>query len=277
MEQELVRRLALGLNLQRHIIGVNFLAYQEEFERCPGTVPPLKHSICGFANLAMDGEAIKFSDARVSCNGGALAVGLREEPERTKSGRIYEHCGLYGSHAVARAVNESMTHIPHRSYGVAMAPLEVMEDADVVIILCTAKQAMRIMQGYSYCYGCARHLSTVGNQAMCSDLCAKPFMNNDLNISFMCCGARMNTRCSDGEMAVSMPIQMFSPVAGGVLATLNVTETVQYKKELLERLDSPDALGFPIEMGAHYGKNAAAYQKECLRMEAAEREEPLEE
>ena len=270
LKQELVNRLVKGLNLERHIVGVNFLAYQEEFDKYPAAVPSARRSICGFANMAMNGETIKFRDDCVACNGGALAVGLREEPERTKSGRIYEHCGLYSSHAVARSVNESMTHIPHRSYGIAMAPLETMEDADVVIILCTAKQAMRIIQGYSYVYGCATHLSTVGNQAMCSDLCAKPFMNNDLNISFMCCGARLNTRCSDGEMAVGMPIQMFSPVAEGILATLNVTETPQYKRELLERLDTPDELGFDIDMAAHYGKNAAAYQKDCLRMEAAE-------
>ena len=27
-------------------------------------------------------------------------------------------------------------------------------------------------------------------------------------------------------------------------------------------------VGFAIDMGAHYGKNAAAYQQACLRMEA---------
>ena len=103
---------------------------------------------------------------------------------------------------------------------------------------------------------------------MCSDLCAKPFMNNDLNISFMCCGDRLNTKCSDGEMAAGMPIQMFPRVAEGILATLNITEPPQFKKALLERLDTPEELGFAIDMGAHYGKNAAAYQQACLRMEA---------
>ena len=91
-------------------------------------------------------ENALFRAEDVGCSGGSYAVGLREEPERTKSGRIYEHCGLYSSHAVARNVNESMTHIPDRSYGIAMAPLEMMADADVVIILCTAKQAYMDVQ-----------------------------------------------------------------------------------------------------------------------------------
>lgn len=270
MENQLVSRFVKGLGLKRHVVGVNFLAYREEFEKYDAPAATIRRSICGFANMAMNGECVKFRAEDVGCSGGSYAVGLREEPERTKSGRIYEHCGLYSSHAVARNVNESMTHIPDRSYGIAMAPLEMMADADVVIILCTAKQAMRIIQGYTYIYGCAKQLSTVGNQAMCSDMCAKPFMNNDLNITFMCCGARINTKCDDGEMAIGMPIQKFKPVAEGVLSTLNVTEPVQFKRELLERLDTPDELGFDIDMTALYAKNAAAYQEECMRMEQEE-------
>lgn len=273
MQKDLVSKVARGLNLERHIIGVNFLAYKEEYEKYDAVIPNLRRSICGFANMAMNGERIKFDDSRVACNGGALAIGLREEPERTMSGRIYEHCGLYSSHAVARNVNASMTHIPHRSYGIAMAPLADMDDADIVIILCTAKQAMRIIQGYSYIYGCAQNLSTVGNQAMCSDMIAKPFMNNDINITLMCCGARINTKCSDGEMAVSMPIQMFFQVAMGIIATLNVTETAQFKKELLTRLETPDELGYELDPSLHYGRLAAVYQDECIRMEEAEKAE----
>lgn len=67
-----------------------------------------------------------------------------------------------------------------------------------------------------------------------------------------------------------MPIQKFKPVAEGVLSTLNVTEPVQFKRELLERLDTPDELGFDIDMTALYAKNAAAYQEECMRMEQEE-------
>ena len=270
MGKELVSLVSRCLNLEHHIVGVNFLAYKEEYEKYDAQIPNLRRSICGYTSMAMNGEKIKFDDSRVSCNGGALAVGLREEHERTKSGRIYEHCGLYSSHAVARNVNESMTHIPHRSYALAMAPLEEIEDADIVVIVCTAKQAMRIIQGYTYIYGCAKNLSTVGNQAMCSDMIAKPFMNNDINITLMCCGARINTKCSDGEMGVSMPIQIFMQVARGIIATLNVTEPPQFKKELLTRLNTPDELGYELDPGLHYGKLAAAYQAECVRMESQE-------
>lgn len=67
-----------------------------------------------------------------------------------------------------------------------------------------------------------------------------------------------------------MPIQIFMQVARGIIATLNVTEPPQFKKELLTRLHTPDELGYELDPGLHYGKLAAAYQAECVRMESQE-------
>lgn len=270
MEDIRVKRLVKALGLERHIVGIEFLAYRQEFEESKAEALKEKRTFCGFVNKASRGESLKVTGENFSCLGGAQSIGVLVEPETTKSGRLYEHCGLYSSHAVARSVNEGMQHIKHKVYGVKASPLEETEDADVVIILGNAKQMMRIIQGYSYEYGVAHHLTTVGNQAMCSDLCAKPFMNNDINFSLMCCGARASTQCTDGEMGVGMPIQIFRRVVDGVLATLNLTETNNVKKEILERLDSPDELGFEITMNTSYGKNAGEYREKALKMEKEE-------
>lgn len=272
MENKNVEYMGKALGLERRIVGVNFLAYRTEYDECPAKESERKGTFCSFVNRASHGEVLKVCGKHFACQGGALAIGVKDEPERTRSGRIYEHCGLYGSHAIARSVNEGMTHIEHKIYGVMVGPLGEIEDADVVIILGTAKQMMRIVQGYTYEYGVAEHLSTVGNQAMCSDLCAKPFMNNDINFSFMCCGARINTRCSDGEMGASMPVQMFKHVVNGVLQTLNLTEPNSVKEEILSRLSDPMELGVEIRMNDSYGKNAGQYQKRAMEMEADEAE-----
>ena len=91
MERELVSRVCRCLDLQHHIVGINFLAYKEEYDNYDAQIPNLRRSICGYTSMALNGEKVKFDDSRVSCSGGALAVGLREEHDRIKSGRVYEH------------------------------------------------------------------------------------------------------------------------------------------------------------------------------------------
>jgi hypothetical protein len=106
---------------------------------------------------------------------------------------------------------------------------------------------MRVMQGYAYKMGNPRHLCSVGNQAVCSDLIAKPFTHHDINISFMCKGARMHTRCDDGEMAAAIPAGLFGALAEGILRTLNPVLDTKQKEDVLSRLETPDELGFPID------------------------------
>ena len=141
-----------------------------------------------------------------------------------------------------------------------------MGKADIVIILGNARQMMRIMQGYSNKFGMARHLSTVGNQAMCSDLVAKPFSNNDINLSLLCAGARRNTQCTEGEMGAGFPIQYMSPLTEGVLITLNLVECNEEKKRILEALEEPMELGMAIEMNMSYIQKGMRYRQYCLEM-----------
>ena len=270
MEELNVKRLEKALSLKRNIVGVHFLAYKMEYDESPVAPSEKRGSFCSFVNRASRGEHFKINAQHFTCQGGASSIGVTEETEDRRTGRLYQHCGLYSSHAIARLVNSSMNHIPHKIYGVEIGPLSAVESADVVIIIATAKQCMRLIQGYTYEYGPATHLSTVGNQAACSDLCAKPFVNNDLNISFMCCGMRMCTQADDGEMGVGLPIQMFSKVTNGVLQTLNLTEQNKYILSLSAELEDPDELGIELRLDEGYGKNAQKYEDEARKMAEAE-------
>lgn len=58
-----------------------------------------------------------------------------------------------------------------------------MHDADIGLIIGTAKDVMRVMQGYVKYYGVAQNVVSVGNCGVCSELISKPFMNNDMNVS----------------------------------------------------------------------------------------------
>ena len=50
-----------------------------------------------------------------------------------------------------------------------------------------------------------------------SDLVAKPFVRNDINVSLMCCGARTSTVSDEGELGIGMPVNMFEGVSEGIL------------------------------------------------------------
>jgi uncharacterized protein (DUF169 family) len=239
------------------------LAYPQEYET--SRFDPLAHqyTFCGMVNRASHGEALKAAGGDFACLSGAQALGVSEVGEVTSSGRRYRECGLYSSFAVARQIIDSMRYLRHKMYGIELAPLEKMDAADTVIIIGNARQMMRVMQGYAHQFGEPKNLSTVGNQAICSDLVAKPFSNNDINLTLMCAGARRYTKCGDGEMGAGIPVQMFRALTEGVLATMNLVENNDEKQRILDGLNNPMALGIPVEMNQSYVANAERYRKYC--------------
>ena len=269
MENTNVSHLIKALGLKRQIVGVRFLAYKKEMESSAGKYLSSR-TFCGLVYTATQGQIVKADQENLSCRSAAYALGIVSEPEFAYSGRMYGHSGLYASQSIAREVNDAMKHIPHKICGVEVGPLDKMKNADLIIIICNCKQAMRLMQGYAYGHGPAENLGSIGNQAMCSDLAAKPFMNHDINISLMCCGTRAAARCEEGEMGVSMPIDMFDSVVNGVIQTLNLTENNKAKKEILARLDNPDELGISVIMNYSYGTTTESYIRYCKKREAEE-------
>ncbi|GMO25325.1 MAG: hypothetical protein Ta2F_00540 [Termitinemataceae bacterium] len=268
MENESVLKLTKALRLERQIAGVRFLAYKQEYEESTFAVLEHKLTFCGMVNKACNGGALKAQGGDFGCASAAEVLGILPVPESASSGRRYFACGLYGSFATARNVSDSMQYIAHKMYGVEVAPLEVMDAADIVIILGNTRQIMRIVQGYAHQFGSLRNLSMAGNQAICSDLVSKPFSYNDINLTLMCKGARAHTKCADGDMGVGIPVQMFGALCNGVLATLNLVETNEEKQRILDGLENTEALGINIEMDKSYGLNAERYRKYCAVQEA---------
>ena len=145
----------------------------------------------------------------------------------------------------------------------------MMGEADLAIVIGTAKDIMRVMQGYAKYYGVAKNVIAVANNGICNELIAKPFMNNDVNVSLLSTCARKSGEYGSGEMGISMPVHMLQSVLNGVLETVNHTENNRPKKELLERLEYPEELGFEIIMNYDYGTQASEYDKYCDECERA--------
>lgn len=259
MKENSVNRMKKALDLPYEIIGVKFVYYKQEYNELEIAQLEKKLSVCGMARYAMDGNVFKAKADNFGCFYGGYAVGALRPGNDVLCGRSMNSIGLYETPAIDREVIEGMKYLQQEIYGLVMGPLTELDSADVVMTIGTAYQMMRIMQGYAYHNGIPHNLCSIGNQAMCSDLIAKPFKNNDINISFMCKGARLFTRCMDGEMGVAVPVNLVDSLADGVVMTINPVLDPPHKAALLARLDSPDELGVEIDPSWTYSTRLRQY------------------
>jgi len=259
MKSENVRKASIILNLDKKIIGVKFIDFKEDYEALELPILKKQGPVCFHSREAMEGNIFKVVADNVSCDYGKYALGLDKPDSTIVEGRSFKYCGLSETNAIGKEIVASMKYIQHRSYGIAMGPLELMTDADIVVIVDEAATIMRIMQGYAYKFGNPEHLSFFGNQAACADLISKPHSNNDINISLLCRGARAYGRFEKGELGVSIPIGMFDALVEGVVKTFTPVANATEKKRVLSAIEETDPLNEEIDMNYNYGIGLKEY------------------
>lgn len=262
MDNLQITRVSKALGLENKILGLRFLVLEKEYndslaEEHEGL------SLCSLVKLACRGKSVKCNASTIGCDDAAYAMGLKEVPEYVYSGRKEYEDRKYLSKSIAFQVQNEKKYIPQKIYGAIISPLEEIENPDLVIVIATAKDMMRLTQGYSRYYGVNKNLLSIGVQGICSELVSKPFMNNDLNVSLLSNCCRKLTDFSAGCMGASFPIHLAENIFKGILETVNLTENNIPKKKILERLDSPDELGFEIVMNYDYAIQASKYEEYC--------------
>lgn len=262
MDNLQITRVSKALGLENKILGLRFLVLEKEYndslaEEHEGL------SLCSLVKLACRGKSVKCNASTIGCDDAAYAMGLKEVPEYVYSGRKEYEDRKYLSKSIAFQVQNEKKYIPQKIYGAIISPLEEIENPDLVIVIATAKDMMRLTQGYSRYYGVNKNLLSIGVQGICSELVSKPFMNNDLNVSLLSNCCRKLTDFSAGCMGAAFPIHLAENIFKGILETVNLTENNIPKKKILERLDSPDELGFEIVMNYDYAIQASKYEEYC--------------
>lgn len=257
-----ITRVSKALGLENKILGLRFLVLEKEYndslaEEHEGL------SLCSLVKLACRGKSVKCNASTIGCDDAAYAMGLKEVPEYVYSGRKEYEDRKYLSKSIAFQVQNEKKYIPQKIYGAIISPLEEIENPDLVIVIATAKDMMRLTQGYSRYYGVNKNLLSIGVQGICSELVSKPFMNNDLNVSLLSNCCRKLNDFSAGCMGASFPIHLAENIFKGILETVNLTENNIPKKKILERLDSPNELGFEIVMNYDYAIQASKYEEYC--------------
>ena len=99
---------------------------------------------------------------------------------------------------------------------VAYSPEKLDIAPDVVITAVKPKQALLIIQGYNFLTGARFEMSTIGIRAVCADLTIIPFLEQKINGSFFCLGARAVGGWGGTLLGLGMPLSVFRTIVMGM-------------------------------------------------------------
>ncbi|KAF5418819.1 MAG: hypothetical protein C5S49_01135 [Candidatus Methanogaster sp.] len=203
---------------------------------------------------AMDGEVVVIDKENVGCPAAAIALGLVDQyqgeplfgtrkytdmmettasPADFTSGTVYGckasdnmqfalfgegDTGRYETLDAAKNAVAGMTSIQPDIMDAAVAyPAGTLGVApDVVILGLLPKQVLLAIQGYNFLTGNRFLMSTIGIRAVCADLTALPFLEQRLNGSFFCLGARAVGGWEGDLLGLGMPLSVFERMVTGM-------------------------------------------------------------
>lgn len=142
------------------------------------------------------------------CTGGAAVMGLTNIPENVVNGEYYYKLGAFASIEASRNTMESVPRIEKASKFAIYSPLESANfSPDIVVILCTPKQAMQMIQADLYTDGGRVQTGFAGKQSLCGDIVANTLNTNSVQVSLGCSGSRKHAKIDDNELIVGIPAE----------------------------------------------------------------------
>lgn len=247
-----VNKLYCSLDLNRKAVGVTFLKTKEEYDKAEGILLKNPINYCQMVAAAVRGHSIKARAENFLCQSGVQVFGLGPLDPRNSKGENWARLGLYKDAELSRTVREGLMYLPQENFGVSLSPVEMLRDfPDVVLIISSPYNSMRIVQGYAYSYGMPKSVNLIGNQAVCLECTARPYAVKDMNLSLLCIGTRHRAGWKDEEMAVGIPGEQFADVVTGLMSTLNQMENDENKKKIEAKLKSKH-IPFEIRYGYNY-------------------------
>ncbi|MDD2495971.1 MAG: DUF169 domain-containing protein, partial [Tissierellia bacterium] len=189
--KEILDNLISVLDIERTIVGIKYIKDKNSFDEAYGKKTNNKMTYCVMVKVAMADVALKINLDNIGCRGARNVLGLTEPAESFLTGESGKELGLYCDLTTSKIAANNLTRVDNKYYGLQIMPLkDFTEDPDVVIIVSSPYNIMRISQGYGYKYGVKKTCSVSGNQAFCSELTAEPMANDEVNFSIFCSGTR---------------------------------------------------------------------------------------
>lgn len=243
--QELDRRLNYLLELERRVVGISFLRTRADFDTYEAPATKKLVPYCRAVQQATEGISVKLSIDNFGCPASAVALGLIENDDYSASGQKHANMGVYKDIEVSKAIADEMVYCKEPSYGVVVEPIDSWKSApDVILMITTPFNAMRILQGNAYFNGQAKNIKMTGMQAICQEGTSYPYETGLINISMMCSGTRYVARWKDEELCVGIPYEKFESMIEGLEATLNPMELLEKKRKIIKKIAEDEVPDF---------------------------------
>lgn len=225
------------LDLDRKPVGIKFFFDKDDFENFE--IPQRDHKVtyCNSVQLASKGSAMKLTKENQGCPNGAMALKMKEVPGPMASGKGRFSKNIYKDVEISKSISDEMLFLEEEPVGIAVMPLENYEvDPDVVVVVSSSYNIMRMIQGHGYFNGYTNNLKTVGLQAVCHDLTTYPYNTKDINITLLCPGTRLVADWQVDEIGMGIPFEKWNEVVIGVKETTNPFERDDKKEGIEKRL-----------------------------------------
>ncbi len=227
------------LDLDRKPVGVKFFFDRDEFDNFEVDQKDRKVTYCNAVQLASKGNPMKLTKENHGCPNGAMALKMGPIPEPISNGKGRFSKNIYQSVEISKSINDDMLFLQEEPYGIAVMPLaNYKEDPDIVILVSSSYNIMRMIQGHGYFNGYTNNLRTVGLQAVCQDLTSYPYNTQDINITLLCPGTRLVADWQVDEIGIGIPFKKWYKIVEGVKETTNPFERNRNKRGIEERLEA---------------------------------------
>lgn len=206
MYAELSNKMKKTLGLESSPVAISFLTgHPEDVEQMKGKI-----RLCQMLDkVRLEGESFYTISENHECDGGANSCGLREPGERLKTGEfLAKDLGLFGSKRAARRFISSNPRIEFGTVKmVSFSPLEKAKfEPDVVVLICNAKQGMKIAEAFAYESG--KKTTGLTGPPICSAVVAAPFLTGEVVYSLGDSGARKFMKVKDEDVFVGIPAEL---------------------------------------------------------------------
>ncbi len=198
------REIKENLGLTKSPVAVKFVLRPEDI---PEDIKKFEGSArhCELVQKASHGSIFYATGEEQACKGGAAALGLIEAPEKVKTGEMYQSLGRFSSLGSAKRTMDEIPKIEKMMYALIYAPLEKATfDPDVIVLICTPTQAMKLAQALVYTLGGRVEADFAGIQSICADAVAGPFTRKRPNITLGCSGSRKYADIQPDEVIVGL-------------------------------------------------------------------------
>ena len=211
----------------------------------PSTSVDGKHRVCDAFLQARDDKIIDLTASTSACSGGTWHLGLGERPKGEADKALKEflvdgeklYCSIAAFHrAQALTVPPPLGLADH----VILSPMDKAEfRPDVVLFICNAEQACRLVTLDSYATGVPPRTEMSGST--CHQTVGYPIVTGELNVSLMDYTSRRIRGYKPEDLFVSIPYHRFH----GVMRSIEHCTAGRAKMEIPEsfrRLVGADAL-----------------------------------